>query len=145
MRRLQHEQYLRMPDPPDTFVGFPPPVAPPAPGSDRLLGLAASSGRVEGFARVLATPADAAAVEAGEILVSSTADVGLGPLFLVAGGVVTDLGGPLSHASIVLREYGVPAVVNVKHATRMIRTGDRILVDGDFGEVIVLERAPERA
>ena len=54
---------------------------------------------------------------------------------------MTDLGGPLSHASIVLREYGVPAVVNVKVGTRRIRTGDRILVDADRGEVRVLERA----
>ena len=88
---------------------------------------------------MLSDPEDAAQFRAGEILVAGSADVGWAPLFLVAGGVVTDLGGPLSHASIVLREYGVPAVVNVKDGMRRIRTGDRILVDGDRGEVHVLE------
>jgi len=62
-------------------------------------------------------------------------DVGLSPLFLIASGLVTDLGGPLSHAAIVAREYGVPAVVNVEGATRVIRTGERLRVDGDRGIV----------
>jgi pyruvate,water dikinase len=75
------------------------------------------------------------AVKPGEILISRTTDVGLSPLFLVAAAVVTELGGPLSHASIVAREYGVPAVVNVPGVTLAIRTGDRVRVDGDRGIV----------
>jgi pyruvate,water dikinase len=107
-------------------------------------GLGACAGRVEGVARILGTAADAAEFRAGEVLVAASADVGWSPLFLVASAVVTDLGGPLSHASIVLREYGVPAVVNVKVATRLIRTGDRVLVDGDAGTVRILAAAEGR-
>ena len=144
-RRRQHERDLGLPDPPDTFVGYPPPVPEPVPTTGAMRGLSASSGKVTGRARILHTAADAASFQAGEILVCGSADVGWAPLFLVSAGVVTDLGGPLSHASIVLREYGVPAVVNTKVGTRRIRTGDRILVDADRGEVRVLERAPQRA
>ncbi|MBX3248304.1 MAG: hypothetical protein KF901_14080, partial [Myxococcales bacterium] len=76
-------------------------------------------------------------------LVVAQADVGWSPLFLVASAVVTDLGGPLSHASIVLREYGVPAVVNVKHGMATLRTGDRVRLDGDRGEVHLVEAVAE--
>lgn len=141
-RRRQLERDRALPDPPDTFVGFPPPVSARPPASENALqGLPGSSGVVEGKVRVVRDPAEAAAFERGEILVVGQADVGWSPLFLVAGAVITDLGGPLSHASIVLREYGVPAVVNVKHGTQMLRTGDRVRLDGDRGEVRVLERA----
>lgn len=142
-RRRGVERNRAMPDPPDTFVGFPPPVPEPPPSRDLLEGLAASAGRCEGLARRLDTAADAASLQAGEILVASCADVGWSPLFLVAGAVVTDLGGPLSHASIVLREYGVPAVVNVKVGMRLIETGDRLIVDGDEGTVRIVARAHE--
>ena len=84
---------------------------PPVPGM-RLTGLPASGGVVEGLARVLEPGAVGLDdVHAGEILVSRTTDVGLSPLFLVAAAVVTELGGPLSHAAVVAREYGIPAVV----------------------------------
>ena len=139
-RRRQVERDRALPDPPDTFVGYPPPAASTVDLEDGVLrGLAASSGRVEGRARVVTSAQDATLLEAGEILVASCADVGWSPLFLVASAVVTDLGGPLSHASIVLREYGVPAVVNVKHGTQQIRTGDRIVVDGDAGTVRIVD------
>jgi pyruvate,water dikinase len=65
----------------------------------------------------------------------------LSPLFLVASAVVTELGGPLSHAALVAREYGVPAVVNVQGATTAIKTGDLVRVDGDRG---IVERLPSR-
>ncbi|RZO58221.1 MAG: phosphoenolpyruvate synthase [Sandaracinaceae bacterium] len=140
-RRLQLERDRALPDPPDTFVGFPPaPTAEGAP-SDALTGLAACSGVAVGKARVLMSPADADTLEAGEILVAPYADVGWSPLFLVAGAVVTDLGGPLSHAAVVAREYGVPTVVNVKGGTRSIQTGDEVEVDGGAGTVRVLSRA----
>ena len=67
----------------------------------------------------------------GEIIVASFTDVGWTPLFLLASGVVADIGGPLSHAAVVAREYGIPAVVNVKEATKLIQPGDLITVDGD--------------
>jgi pyruvate,water dikinase len=140
-RRRQYERDRALPDPPDTFIGFPPPVPPPPPETDALDGLAASAGRVQGRARVLSDTADLAHLEEGDILVAHCADVGWSPLFLLAGGVVTDLGGPLSHASIVLREYGVPAVVNVKVGTRIIRTGDWLDVDADAGRVQIVRSA----
>ena len=124
------------PDPPVTFVGRPPPIQlPPATGI-LLRGLPASGGVVEGPARVLSAGAEGASeLLPGEVLVARTTDIGLSPLFLVAAGVVTELGGPLSHAALVAREYGVPAVVNVLGATTVIRTGDRVRVDGDRGVV----------
>jgi pyruvate,water dikinase len=138
-RRRQYERDSALDDPPDTFVGYPPEVPGPIPDTDALQGLAASSGRVQGRARVLSSPADASQLACGEVLVAPYADVGWSPLFTVAGAVVTDLGGPLSHASIVAREYGVPSVVNVKHGTRLIKTGDLVEVDGDAGTVRILE------
>ena len=141
LRRAEHARDAARPDPPMTFMGRPPPAAlPPAEGV-RLYGLPASGGVVEGRARVL-PPGTAGldAVGTGEILVSRTTDVGLTPLFLVAAAVVTELGGPLSHAAIVAREYGVPAVVSVPGATTAIKTGDRLRVDGDRG---IVEKLPE--
>lgn len=143
-RRRQYDRDRALPDPPDTFVGFPPPVPPSPPDTDALHGLAASAGSVEGTARVLSRAGDIGEFQPGEILVTPSADVGLSPLFLVAGAVVTDLGGPLSHASIVLREYGVPAVVNVKVGTKIIRTGDRLRADAHAGVVEILRRAETR-
>jgi rifampicin phosphotransferase len=142
LRRAEHARDSARPDPPPTFIGRPPPlILPPAPGP-RLIGLPASGGVVEGLARVLepgATGLDM--VHAGEILVSRTTDVGLSPLFLVAAAVVTELGGPLSHAAVVAREYGIPAVLNVPGVTIAIRTGDRLRVDGDRG---IVDRLDER-
>ena len=93
-----------------------------------------------GPARVLRDPADAAELRPGEVLVVTVADVGWTPLFLVASAVVTELGGALSHAALVAREYGVPSVVNVAGVTRAVRTGDMLRVDGDRGTVELLPR-----
>jgi pyruvate,water dikinase len=140
-RRLQLERDRALPDPPDTFVGFPPPLPIPPKDRDALTGLAACAGVVRARARVLLDPSDAASLRSGEVLVAPYADVGWSPLFLVAGAVVTDLGGPLSHAAVVAREYGVPTVVNVKNGTRVIASGDLVEVDGAAGTVRVIERA----
>lgn len=138
LRRAQYERDRSLPDPPDTFVGYPPPLA-PVPDAGRCLhGLGASSGAVEGAVRVLRSTDDFSKLVPGEILVVACADVGWSPLFPVAGGLVTDLGGPLSHACVVAREYGLPAVVNVRSATRALKTGDRVRVDGDAGIVHLL-------
>ena len=71
----------------------------------------------------------------GEILVVHTTDVGWTPLFCIAAGVVTELGGPLSHAAVVARELAVPSVVNVDGVTRALKTGDHVRLDGDTGTV----------
>ena len=96
---------------------------------------------VEGRARVLRSASEMGKLEPGEVLVVHTTDVGWTPLFLMAAGVVTELGGPLSHAAVVAREFGVPSVVNVSGITRAIRTGDRLRVDGDRGVVERLGRS----
>ena len=136
MRRAEFARDERRPDPPVSFVGFPPAVVLPPASGVTLRGLPASGGVVEGRARVL-SPAgrDSARLAPGEVLVARTTDVGLSPLFLVAAAVVTELGGPLSHAALVAREYGVPAVVNVPSVTTAIKTGDLVRVDGDRGIV----------
>ena len=86
--------------------------------------------------------ADASAhVLPGEILVAPYTDPGWTPCFLTAAGIVVDIGGRLSHGSVVAREYGWPAVVNVGPATQTIRTGDLLEVDGDCGRVTILKRA----
>ncbi len=143
LRRAEHARDAGRPDPPPTFIGRPPPVMLPPASGDTLVGLPASGGVVEGRARVLEAGARGLdTVEPGEILVSRTTDVGLSPLFLVAAGVVTELGGPLSHAAVVAREYGVPAVVSVPGATLAIKTGDRLRIDGDRGLVERLDERP---
>src|SRR5690606_4010911 len=124
LRRAEHRADEAHADPPVTFVGHPPPLplAPPT----RLYGLAASSGVVEGRARVLRPGSMRLdALRSGEILVVRSTDVALSPLFLVAGGVVTEFGGPLSHAAFVARQFGVPAVVDVQGATTTISDGER--------------------
>jgi phosphohistidine swiveling domain-containing protein len=141
MRRAGYERDRSLPDPPDTFVDYPPPVVALGRHHDVLDGLPASSGQVQGMARVLTSTLDIAAFEPGEILIVPAADVGWSPLFLAAGGLATDLGGPLSHACVIAREYGIPAVVNLRVATRTIKTGDRVLLDGDAGRLQVLQRA----
>jgi phosphohistidine swiveling domain-containing protein len=143
LRRAEHARDASRPDPPATFIGRPPRVQLPPTDGPRLTGLPGSGGVVEGRARVLEPGAhDLDTVKAGEILVSRTTDVGLSPLFLIAAGVVTELGGPLSHAAVVAREYGVPAVVSVPGATLSIRTGDRLRIDGDRG---IVEKLDERS
>jgi len=140
-RRLQLQRDAALPAPPDTFTGFPPPVVPPDPTVSLLRGLGACAGRVVGTVRLMHDPSDASALLPGEILLAQQTDVGWSPLFLVAGGVITELGGPLSHASIVAREFGITAVVNVKHAMSILRTGDRVELDGEHGTVRLIERA----
>ena len=102
---------------------------------DVLRGNAGSGGVVTGPARVIGGPADFADFTPGEILVAEITTPAYTPLFAVAGGVVTDIGGVLSHGSIVAREYGIPAVLGTGAATARIATGDTITVDGGRGEV----------
>lgn len=102
-----------------------------------LAGTAASAGVVEGVARVILDPSREV-LQAGEILIAPFTDPGWTPLFLNAKGLVMEVGGLMTHGSVVAREYGIPAVVCVPEATRRIRTGDRVRVSGDEGYVLVL-------
>jgi len=108
-----------------------------------LVGMGVSPGRVTGVARVISDPRSGAMIEPGEILVAPVTDVAWTPLFAQASGLVVEVGGLLSHGSIVAREYGVPAVVGVTGATRAIQTGDRISLDGSSGRVLKLSPEDE--
>ncbi len=113
-----------------------------APVAETVTGFAGAAGVVEGIARVVAGPEDGAQLRPGEILVTSVTNIGWTPLFPRAAAVVTDIGAPLSHAAIVARELGIPAVVGTGNATVRLRSGDRIRVDGEHGTVDVLEAVP---
>jgi pyruvate,water dikinase len=102
-------------------------------------GYAASPGVVEGVARVLMNVNDIGEIRDGEILVCPVTAPSWGPVFGKIKAAVSDIGGTMSHAAIVAREYGMPAVVGTGSATRVIRTGQRIRVDGDRGVVTILD------
>jgi pyruvate,water dikinase len=103
-----------------------------------LPGLAVSSGVVEGRARVLLHMEDAELTE-DDILVTTFTDPSWTPLFVLIKGLVTEVGGLMTHGAVIAREYGLPAVVGVENATRLIRDGQRIRVNGTDGYVEVLE------
>jgi pyruvate,water dikinase len=102
---------------------------------DILKGVAASPGRVTAPARVLNGPEDFSQMQTGDVLVAAITTPAWTPLFARASAVVTDVGGPLSHGSIVAREYGIPAVLGTDSATKRIRSGDVITVDGTEGTI----------
>jgi pyruvate,water dikinase len=105
------------------------------PGS--LIGTAASPGVYEGQVRVMFDPREAN-LGPGEVLVAPATDPAWTPLFLSAGALVMEVGGTMSHGSVVAREYGIPAVVGVAGATQQLRTGQRVRVDGENGLVVPL-------
>ncbi|WCE00694.1 phosphoenolpyruvate synthase [Streptomyces sp. HUAS 31] len=102
-----------------------------------LVGLPVSAGTVEGRARVVLDMADAD-LEAGDILVTAFTDPSWSPLFVGIAGLVTEVGGLMTHGAVIAREYGLPAVVGVEQATRLIRDGQRIRVHGTDGYVEIL-------
>jgi pyruvate,water dikinase len=102
-----------------------------------LVGFGVSAGTVEGRARVILDMAEAD-LAPGDILVTAYTDPSWTPLFVAIGGLVTEVGGLMTHGAVIAREYGLPAVVGVEHATRRIRDGQRIRVHGTEGYVDVL-------
>jgi pyruvate,water dikinase len=102
-----------------------------------LVGLAVSAGTIEGRARVILDMAEAD-LEAGDILVTAYTDPSWTPMFVTIKGLVTQVGGLMTHGAVIAREYGLPAVVGVEHATRLIRDGQRIRVNGTDGYVEIL-------
>lgn len=106
--------------------------------SELLKGFAGAAGRIEGTVRVLIDPEEGEELLPGEILVASTTNIGWTPLFPKAAAIVTDIGAPLSHAAIVARELGIPAVVGCGNATARLKTGDRVVVDGGHGVVRII-------
>jgi phosphohistidine swiveling domain-containing protein len=105
-------------------------------GGKIISGVAASTGRAEGRARVITDPSRSHEFKKGEILVAPFTEPGWAPLFLLSQALVMEVGGSLCHGAIAARECGIPAVVGAKGAMAAIRTGDWIVVDGDAGIVI---------
>jgi pyruvate, water dikinase len=114
-------------------------AAPSVENENELLGYAASSGVVEGVAKVLRGISDFGEINEGDILVCPITHPSWSPLFSKIKAAVSDIGGTMSHMAIVAREYGMPAVVGTGEATKRIKTGQRIRVDGDSGVVTILE------
>ena len=104
-----------------------------------LTGVACSPGTATGIARVILDPHDPSALGPGEIMVTVQTDPSWTPLFLAAGAVVTNVGAPASHASIVSRELGIPCVASVPDATLVIPDGATVTVDGTAGTVTIDE------
>jgi pyruvate,water dikinase len=137
-RRARHDQERRRRHVPLVLLsdGTEPAIeAAPATSAGQVLhGTAASPGRVTAAARVILDP-HVAELARGEILVAPSTDPGWTPLFLMAGGLVMETGGAMSHGAIVAREYGIPAVVGVARATERIQAGQSVTVDGATGTV----------
>ena len=149
-RRAQHTEYLGL-DLPSRFSGVPEPFPIVEPGARNgelgdgaaeimLTGAPVSPGVVEGEACVVLDP-EVAALEPGQILVCRTTDPSWASTMMLASALVIDIGGPISHGAIVARELGIPCVIGTRDGTAAIRTGDRLHVDGQSGEVKILEGA----
>ena len=162
-RRIAYEGYCRLPSYPALIRGRFDPYAwaadpqrrsdrfvegevagPTANGNATVRGFPGSAGVVVGSVRVLTDAADGAVLRDGEVLVTVITNVGWTPLFPRAAAVITDVGAPLSHAAIVARELGIPAVVGCGNATMILKTGDRVRVDGTAGTVQLLQAGPRR-
>ena len=141
-RRERHDYHSTV-RPPDKWTGNAEaePIATGGERRHRIEAVAGSPGRVEGLARVVLDPTTDEPPEPGEILVCTMTDPSWAPLFIMAEGLVIDIGGAASHGAIVARELGVPCVINTETGTTDIATGDRLLLDGDAGVVEIVERA----
>ena len=141
LRRERRDEYLKV-KLPESWTGQPEAI--PITASEaaaegvEITGLAVSPGVVEGRVRVVLDPLAGEPLQPGEILVCETTDPSWTSLFLVAAGLVIDVGGALSHGAILARELGVPCVINTRVGSQVLRTGDLLRVDGDAGRVEVL-------
>jgi pyruvate,water dikinase len=139
-QRAQAEEYTL----PNAWVGTATPNKRKAVDERRLLsGLGVSAGAATGRARIILSTEAAFAreIEVGDVLVAPFTDTPWTPLFIPAAAVVVETGGMLSHAATVAREFGIPCVVLVEDATRIIREGDTVTVDGATGTVTIDQRA----
>jgi rifampicin phosphotransferase len=108
-----------------------------------LYGIAASKGVYEGPARRVSGPSEFGQIAKGDVLITESTTEAFNILLPLLSAIITDSGGALSHAAIIAREYGMPAVVGTGTATKRIRTGQRVRVDGDRGVVTILDESGE--
>lgn len=120
-------------------------AAPPPADIAELRGLCVSAGVAEGEVAIILHPADFSSMKPGAILIAPATDPSWTPLFTLAAGVIVEVGGLLSHASTVAREYGLPALANVKDATKLFKAGDRVRLDATNGIVQLLREKNEQA
>ena len=146
IRRKREYERNRHIELPERFNGHPAPIEPEisAEHDAVMTGTGVSPGHITARARVIRDPATDEPLQPGEILVAPVTDAGWTPLFALAAGLVVDMGSALSHGSTVAREYGLPAVVNVRRATTRIKSGDLVAIDGAAGTVTILESGRER-
>ncbi|NLS93903.1 MAG: PEP-utilizing protein mobile subunit [Planctomycetaceae bacterium] len=139
-RRAQRAQFESVVLP-SHWQGTPVPIsaAPPVTADSTVRGIGASGGVAEGTVRVVTDPAGAD-IEPGEIVVCESTDPSWASTLFLSSALVVDIGGLLSHAAVVAREIGVPCVIGTSNGTRALRTGDRVLVNGNTGTVEVIHR-----
>jgi pyruvate,water dikinase len=143
-RRSQLDEHRQLASVPPLVYGNPPAVSflmqtQSETAQQRLVGIGASAGQVEGWVRVLNNLQSVPDIDRQTILVVPYTDSGWAPLLARAGGLIAEVGGRLSHGAIVAREYGIPAVMDIHNATQMFRNGQRVRIDGQSGIVEVLE------
>jgi pyruvate,water dikinase len=136
-RQAQHEKYGREAPPFFVRAGLPLVGEEEIGDANALSGIPSSSGRIHARARVCKTLEEASKIQKGDILVAVATDPGWTAVFSIIGGVVVETGGPLAHATLVSREYGIPCVTNVARATERIRDGEMITVDGNAGRILL--------
>jgi pyruvate,water dikinase len=138
-RRKERDDYLKM-ELPESWVGMVVPLVQEEQDTGApLSGLGVSPGVAEGLVRVVED--GSGVLHPGEILVCEATDPSYAAYFLVAEGVITDIGGAMGHGAIVAREVGIPCVVNTRVATRRLQTGDRVRIDGTTGAIEILQMA----
>jgi phosphohistidine swiveling domain-containing protein len=141
-RRRIFPEYFKLKFP-DTCQGYPEPLPADHPGikinGNAVKGLTVSSGSVQARVRIVEKLEDARYLEKGEIMVCRCTDVGWTPYFSLAGGLITEIGSPLSHGAVVAREYGIPAIVNAKGAMDFFKTGETVLLEGASGIIHRME------
>ena len=140
-RRSQFLQDSQIPQIPPVVYGYNPPhpIKPVIDSSDNiLLGIPASQGQIQGRVKVLRTLQEAHNIDKNTILVVPYTDSGWSPVLVQAGGVISEVGGKLSHGAIIAREYGIPAVMDVRGATYLLQDGQQVRIDGYKGTVEIL-------
>lgn len=120
----------------DTYIGKPiADVFDVEPADGEITGVPVSNGRCEGIVRIVNCAQDANDLQKGEIMVARFTDIGWTPYYSIVNGLVTEIGSSLSHGAVVAREYGLPTIVNVKGATKVLKNGDHIVMDASRGRI----------